>query len=56
MTFQQSRQDLSNPPPQKRPERQPGDNLQQVEATSFNTDPSDKDLNGAEHTTIQSAN
>ena len=49
-------EDSSNPPPQKRAKRQPGDNLQQVETTSFNADPSDNHLNGAEHTTIQSAN
>ena len=49
-------EDSSNPPPQKRAKRQPGDNLQQVETTSFNADPSDNDLHGAEHTTIQPAN
>ena len=49
-------EDSSNPPPQKRAKRQPGDNLQQVETTSFNADPSDNDLDGAEHTTIQPAN
>ena len=48
-------EDSSNPPPQKRAKRQPGDNLQ-VETTSFNADPSDNHLNGAEHTTIQPAN
>ena len=49
-------EDSSNPPPQKRAKRQPGDNLQQVETTSFNEDPSDNDLAGAEHVTNQSAN
>ena len=42
-------EDSSNPPPQKRAKRQPGDNLQQVETTSFNADPSDNYLAGAGH-------
>ena len=42
-------EDSSNPQPQKRAERQPGDTLQQVETTSFNADPSDKYLPGVEH-------
>ena len=42
-------EDSSNSPPQKRAKRQPGDNLQQVETTSFNADPSENDLTGAEH-------
>ena len=41
-------EDSSNSPPQKRAKRQPGDNSQQVETTSFNADPSDNDLTGAE--------
>ena len=36
-------EDSSNSPPQKRAKRQPGDNSQQVETTSFNADPSDND-------------
>ena len=48
-------EDSSNPPPQKRAKRLPGDNLQQVETTSFNADPSDKNLDGAEHETNQPA-
>ena len=48
-------EDSSNPPPQKRAKRQPGDNLQ-VETTSFNADPSDNNLNGAEHVTYSPAN
>ena len=43
-------EDSSNPPPQKRAKRQPRDNLQ-VETTSFNADPSDNNLNEAEHVT-----
>ena len=46
-------EDSSNSPPQKRAKRQPGDNSQQVETTSFNADPSDKDLNRAERLVTQ---
>ena len=42
-------EDSSNPPPQKRAKRQPGDNLQKVETTSFNADLSDNYLPEAEH-------
>ena len=49
-------EDSSNPPPQKRAKRQPGDNLQQVETTSFNADQSDNNLDGTEHVTNQPAN
>ena len=49
-------EDSSNPPPQKRAKRQPGDNLRQVETTSFNADPSDNHLPGVEHVTNQPAN
>ena len=49
-------EDSSNSPPQKRAKRQPGDNLQQVETTSFNADPFDNDLYGAEHVTSKAAN
>ena len=48
-------EDSSNPPPQKRTKRQPGDNLQ-VETTSFNADPSRNNLNQAEHVTKELAN
>ena len=48
-------EDSSNPPPQKRAKRQPGDNLQQVETTSFNADPFDNYLYGAEHVTSKAA-
>ena len=47
---------MSNPPPQKRAKRPPGDHLQQVETTSFNADPSDKYLAGAEHVANQLSN
>ena len=50
MTFiREQIEDLSNSPPQKRAKRQPGDDSQQVETTSFNADLSDNHLNGAEH-------
>ena len=49
-------EDSSNPPPQKRAKRQPGDNLQQVETTSFTADPSDKYLLRAEHIVNQLSN
>ena len=49
-------EDSSNPPPQKRAKRQPGDNLQQVETTSFNADQSDNNLDGTEHVTNHPAN
>ena len=41
-------EDSSNPPTQKSAKRQPGDNLQQMENTSFNSDLSDNYLAGAE--------
>ena len=41
--------DSSNSPPQKRAKRQSEDNSQQVKTTSFNADPSDNALSGAEH-------
>ena len=41
-------EDSSNSQPQKRGKRQPGDNSQQVKTTSFNADPSDNHLAGAE--------
>ena len=46
-------EDSSNSPPQKRAKRQPGDNSQQVQTTSFNADPSDNDLIGAERPAYQ---
>ena len=49
-------EDSSNPPPQKRAKRQPGDNLQQVETTSFNADPPDNYLAEAEHVANQLSN
>ena len=49
-------EDSSNSPPQKRGKRQPGDNLQQVETTSFNAYPSDNYLDGAEHVAYQLSN
>ena len=50
-------EDLSNSPPQKRAKRQPGDNSQQVETTSFNADQSDDDhLAGAEYVVNQPSN
>ena len=48
-------EDSSNPPPQKRAKRQPGDKLPQVETTSFTADPSDNYLSGAEHVVNQLA-
>ena len=41
-------EDSSNPPPQKSAKRQPGDNLKQVENTSFNAHLSNNYLAGAE--------
>ena len=49
-------EDSSNSPPQKRAKRQPGDNSQQIETTSFNADPSGEDLPGVEHVVNQSSN
>ena len=49
-------EDSSKPPPQKRAKRQPGDNLQEVEATSFNADISDNYLYGAERVANQLSN
>ena len=49
-------EDSSNPPPQKRAKRQPGDNLQQVETTSFTADPSDNYLLRAEYLVYQLSN
>ena len=49
-------EDSSNPPPQKRAKCQPGDNLQQVETTSFNADPPDNYLAEAEHVANQLSN
>ena len=49
-------EDSSNPPPQKRAKRQPGDNLQQVETTSFNADPPDNYLAESEHVANQLSN
>ena len=46
-------EDSSNSPPQKRAKRQPGENSQQVETTSFNADPSDDHLAEAEHVVKQ---
>ena len=49
-------EDSSNTPPKRRAKRQPGDNLQQVETISFNADPSDNYLAGAEHVVNQQLN
>ena len=46
-------EDSSNLSPQKKAKHQPADNLQQVETTSFNADPSDNYLAGAEHVVNQ---
>ena len=46
-------EDSSNSPPQKRAKRQPRDNSQQVETTSFNVHLSDSYLSRAEHIVIQ---
>ena len=49
-------EDSSNSSPQKRAKNQPGDNSQQVETTSFNADPSDDHLIGADHFVDQPSN
>ena len=49
-------EDSSNLSPQKKAKHQPADNLQQVETTSFNADPSDNYLAGAEHVVNQLSN
>ena len=49
-------EDSSNSPPQKRAKRQPEDNSQQIETTSFNEDPSDNDLPGVEHVVNKPSN
>ena len=48
-------EDSSNSPTQKRAKGQP-DNLQQVETTSFNADPSDDHLIGLDHFVDQPSN